>query len=421
VTVARRWIRAILSNAARQPLLREMQAGTRKGTLLGAALGLLLFLLLGALLGQLNRGLGGALIGAVSGSLGGVVVGSLVGAILGGRYFPQEGHVFLSIELDRENTCFAPGGSLTGTVRVRAEDTLRISGVRVYFVCRGFYIHDEIDETNTSRPTFVRKSCEYEVGQTELISARTIRRGVSQSRPFHFVLPLAALPSHHGYACSVRWTVHALLEAPGIPSVENHQEFLVESVPPVSLEVVDECQSVAASQVCQLVLSLPRGVYAEGETLIGHVHITCMREFEAEEVRAILLRIENVRASDNHFVYLVDEDPASGILRGQRRQGGQGTTYVWLEGEDNLSGPSTFRFPQTMTRLFSIPIPSHRRPTVLTEDGSVIWKVGVVVSRTGAKDVRVFHEIIVHTGSLRIKEGTCSDSADPLAKGPPQA
>jgi len=370
--------------------------------LLGAALGLVLLLLFGTLLGASNRGMGGALVGALSGSLCGVLLGAIAGSILGTRYFPQEGSVRLSIELDKQDDWFAPGETLTGQVEIRADDTLRVSGGKVYLVCRGFYAHDEIAASDTSRPTFVRRSSEYLVQQAELMSAALIRRERSQIYPFRFLIPLDALPTHHGYICSVRWTVHAVVYAPDIPFIRAHREFLVESAPPVSLRAIGERQSIVLSRVCQLVMGLPHVIYAEGETVSGHVHLTPFETFDAQEVRAVLLRIENVEAGDDHFVYVVDDAPPSGILRGHRRHGGHGTTYVWLEGEDHLTSPVTFRAAQTVTLLFRIRLPPHRQPTVSTGDGSVIWKVGVIVSRQGGKDVRVFHEVIVHTGALRI-------------------
>lgn len=332
MTVAQRWIRKVLGRAARLPLLGQLQAGTRKGMLLGAALGLVLFLPLGALLGRLNRGIVGALIGAVSGSLGGMVLSGVAGGILGVRHFPQEGSLLLSIEFDEPNPHFAPGGCVVGRVRVTAGETLRISEGTAYFACRGFCVHDEIDESNAGQPRFVRQSREYLVERADLTRTAIIRRGARPSYPFRFAVPLDALPSHHGYVCSVRWTLHAVVDAPDIPSVRTHQELFVESAPPVPLAVLSECQSIVVSQACQLILSLPRAVYAEGETLRGHVHITPSREFDAQEVRVVLLRIENVQAGDDHFVYVVDDGPASGSLRGHRRRGGHGTTYVWLEG-----------------------------------------------------------------------------------------
>ena len=416
MTVAYRWIKAVLASAAHLPLLRELQAGTRKGALLGAAVGLLLLFPLGALLGYVNRGAAGALIGAISGSLGGVVLGSVVGGIVGTYYLPQEGHAALVIKLERQSARFRPGESVTGHVRVTVEDTLRISDAKAYCVCRGFYTHDEIDERRSGQPRFVRSSREYLVQQAKLIPPTTIRRGVSQSCPFHFTLPFSALPSHYGYVCSVRWTVHALLDVPDIPPIRTHREFFVESAPRVPLGTANQCQSVGISRMCQLVLDLPRAVYAEGETLSGQVRIIPSLEFDAQEVRAILLRVENVQASDDHIVYVVDENPESGTARGQRREGGQGTTYVWLEGEDNLSGPFTFRSGETVAHPFSIPIPSHWRPTLSTEDGSVIWKVGVIVSRSGAKDVRAFHEVIVHTGAPRIGGRAAAGRAGPAVQ-----
>jgi hypothetical protein len=36
--------------------------------------------------------------------------------------------------------------------------------------------------------------------------------------------------------------------------------------------------------------------------------------------------------------------------------------------------------------------------------GSVTWKIGLLLSRPGMEDVRAFHEIIVHTGAAALSE-----------------
>jgi hypothetical protein len=385
-------------------LLGWLQSGTRKGMLIGILFGGASFLVLGGLFGGMNRGPSGAVIGSLSGALGGVALGALIGAIWGTLRFPQEGLATVSIDLGKDGGRYAPGDRVDGAVEVTAQNTLRLNGGKVFFICRGFYAYDKVDESGTGQPQFVREPREYLLQQSNVVPAGVMRRGASQRYTFSFDVPRDALPTHHGYICAVRWSLHALLDVPDITPIEAHQEILVDAVAPVLQLAHGGYQSVTPSQTCQLALILPRVVYTEGEAVTARVHITPLESFRADEVRAVLVRVENTPSGDDHVVYVDGWDPESGLFHGARQPGGQGTTYVWLEGETNLSGPLTLEIAESVTFPFSIEIPTQWRPTLSTKDGRVNWKVGVVLSRAGHADVRAFHEIIVHTSSSELAE-----------------
>lgn len=399
---SKRWARAALAAAERIPFLGWLQSNTRKGLLLGALLGGLLLLALGGLLGGLNRGPSGAVIGALSGSLLGAALGGLVGAIWGSMHLPQEGAVSASIDLERDDNRYAPGDTVSGYVEVRAENTLKLNGGKVYFICRGFYAYDKVDESQ--RPEFVREPRQYLVQHADIVPATVVRRGTSQRYPFRFTIPSDALPSHHGYICTIRWTLHVLLEAPDIGPIEARRELIVDAPAPALPPVAGGYQSLTPSPTCQLALILPRAVYAEGETVTARAHITPLESFHADEIRAVLVRIENTPLGDDHTVYVDGWDPASGLFRGTRQAGGKGTTYVWLEDELRLSGPINLEIAESVTYSFALQIPVQQRPTLATKDGKVIWKVGLILSRPGHADIRAFHEILVHTSAPQLTE-----------------
>ena len=99
----------------------------------------------------------------------------------------------------------------------------------------------------------------------------------------------------------------------------------------------------------------------------------------------VLLRIENTRAGDDHTVFIDRWDPETGRFQGERQPGGQGTTYVWLEDEVALGTGLHFGIAETENLPFSITIPAQMRPTFATPQGSVTWKVGVLLSRSGVR------------------------------------
>jgi len=404
MTILRRWtrsglVRAILAKADRLPLIDQLQSGTRRGMLIGAITGFVVFFLLGALLGALNRGWAGLVVGAISGSVAGSVLGAGLGMVLGPRYLPQEGHALAFIEIDQPATGFTLGGEVRGRVTVSVEDTLRIDGAELYLLCRGIYGHDQVGE-NGSEARLIRQEREYVLQKEEILRAGVLRRGQVLHLPFRFTLPADAPPTYDGLICAVHWSMHAILRAPDLPLITSSQGLFVTSAEPAGVPTSNEgYQVTSSSQLCQLTLSLPRATCMEGERLEGRMQIMPLADFEADEVRAVLLRIENVPQGDDHLFYVSEWDREGRTLRGERLPGGSGTSYIWLESEVALTGVTFFRANESITRPFTLEIPSAWRPTFFTHEGHATWKVGVVVTRSGHSDVRALHEIIVRTGS----------------------
>ena len=391
------------------PVIRRLQGEALDGAASGVLFGTLSFLLVGGALGSVNRGWEGTVIGALSGALLGLMLGGIVGAIVGMLRRPAQARATLSIELDNDDGRYRPGESVTGRLQVRAQNAFKTDGAKVYFICRGFYAHDEEGNGDSDEPEFVRESRQYLVLQNDVTGLGTVRRGPSPMYPFSFAIPTDALPTHHGYACSIRWTLHAALTVPEGEPIAARQELFVEAVPPALPSIPGGYQSTTSLDVCQLVLTLSRAVCAEGDTLKARVQISPLDSFDAQEVRVVLLRIENTPQGDDHIVYMGQWDLTSGAFQGRRQPGGKGTTYVWLEDDVDLSGPTHFEIAEPMSYSFTLTIPTGRRPTLWTKDGRMTWKVGVIVARREHPDIRAFHEVIVHTG--------VPEMADILASG----
>lgn len=404
MTKRKRWSDRALARMQRIPLLRRLPREVQDGMLRGAAITATGLLVVGGVLGSLNRGPSGTLIGAISGALLGLMLGAFVGAVQSLVLSAHQARAEVSIELESGEGRYAPGETLSGYVQISAGNSFRLDGGTLYLLCRGFFLDDrERDGESGSAPT-ARGSRQYVVQQQEVVPAGDLRRGSSTRHPFSFVLPTEAPPTHHGYACVVRWTLHAVLDAPGDEPVTGQQELYVET-PPFALSVpLGGYRSSISDPACELGIHLPRVVCAEGESLRADVRITPMESFRADEVRALLLRIENTPEGSSHTVYVSHWDPDSGLFRGERLPGGQGTTYVWLEDEALLGGPIHFEIAEPVTFSCMLAVPTQWRPTLGTKDGRVTWKAGIIVARPDGSSARVFHEIIVHTGASRLSE-----------------
>jgi len=357
-----------------------------------AALGII-----GLVGGALNRGAAGALVGVLSGGC----LGAIVGGLIGRTKVPKEEHVSLAIELARPEAQYGAGEVIEGYVRVSSDTRIKSRGVRVYLACRGQFAHDQPSGGRQDLRALVRRTKEYLVQEVKAAPAGTLPRGTNAAYRFQFTLPREVLPTHQGYACTIEWSLHAVLDREEGEPVRARRELIIAATPPAIQFSQEGYQAVRPTELCQLALVLERRVVAEGEEISGHVRIAPHESFDADEVRVLLLRVENNPQGENHIVYIRRWDATSGQFEAEARPGGLGTTYVWLEDEANLGGPFHLELAQTKVFPFTLKIPKNWRPSFSTPEGSVTWQVvGLVGSRGG--DIRVAQDVIVHTGAPQI-------------------
>jgi len=400
------WLDAAYAASERLPMVDRLKGGVRRGLVIGALWGSVALLLLGALLGALNRGPAGALVGGLSGGAAGVLIGAIAGALTGPRYFYHSDSAVVTIRLDGGDGPFRPGDTLRGHVLVAAHRTMHIDGGTIHLLCRGLRTYDELNGHGPD-PELRRDEIPYVLAQSGQIPARTIGRDTAVRYPFEFTLPTDSLPSHHGHVYAVDWTILAELGSARMPRLTAQREILVMAPPPHVPMYSGGYRSMVSAEVCQLILSLPKVLYAPGEAIHATLRLIPKRSFAADEIRAVLTRIENVPVGDDHTVYVAAVDPTSGMMRGERRPGGDGTTYIWLESELDLTDRTTIRASESLNYEFCLQVPKAWRPTLDGPDGQVLWKLGVIVARPNQDDVRIFHEVIIHTFSPAPQEAEC--------------
>jgi len=402
MNILRKWSDTILTKMGQLPIVGRLSREARRGVLLGACAGALLLLLAGGTFGSVNRGWPGMVVGAISGALLGLIPGGITGAIIGSLHPSRQRQSTLSIKLSESSGRYALGETVSGYIEIEVKDSLKTKGGTVSLICRGFYMHDTSDWDSAGQPEFAHESVDYVTQEANVIPAAPLRKGSSLRYPFQFVLPSEGLPTHHGYACSVHWTLHATLETPDSAPIKARQELMVEAMTPAVQPAPEKYRSATTTPTCELTLILPNAVVAEGDAVSARADISPGESFDADGVRAVLLRIETLPEGDDHTVYVRQWDPASGSFQGNRQPGGKGTTYVWLEDEVQLSKATRFEMAKPISFPFSLGVPAQWRPTFESENGQVLWKVGVIIARANAPDIRAFHEIVVHTGIPQI-------------------
>lgn len=369
-------------------------------------IGTLALLLVGLVAGGLNRGAAGALVGGLSGAC----LGAMAGGAIAHFTASKAGKAALTIELASGDAPFSAGDAIDGYVRITSDARLKTGGAKAYLTCRGVYVYDQPSQEGQPR-RLARRVKDYVVQEMRVSSAGVLSRGMNARYPLHFVVPRDALPTHQGYACSIEWSLYATLDlAEGAPA-HARQELLVAAIPPSAQLLQEAYQAVHAAEICQLAMTLDRRIAAEGESVRGHLRISPHESFDADEVRVLLLRVENNPEGENHVVYISQWDPTTGQFEGESLPGGRGSTYVWLEDEANLSGPLHLEAAEPKVFPFELNVPKAWRPTIATAEGRVTWQVVSVVAQASG-DLRVSQDIVVHTGAPQLARVLATPTAE---------
>lgn len=391
----------LLTALERLPIISRMPLEPRRGAAIGMLVASLVLVCLGGWLGYLNRAELGAVAGAGSGLILGLLLGAMLGALSGAILPPRRARAEVIIETNASpgGRC-SPGDVISGYVRVTPENSFGATSGKVYLVCQGFACH----ETNDGDQGVVldREMIDLHVSQCEFEPLARMRQGVSSRYPFKLTIPEPAQPTHHGYVCGIQWTLHALIETSTREPIAGQQEMMVLSTPPVFSSHGRGYQSASESPHCHLTLTLPQAVIAEGQSIEANLRIAALETFVANEVRAVLLRIENTPVGQDHTVYVGNWDSDLAQFNGERLPGGRGTTYVWLEDEVTLAQDLRLEIAESTTLSFKLNVPAQWRPTIALDEGTVRWKLGIAVGSSRYPQARVFHEVIIYTGMAEI-------------------
>jgi len=392
----RAWLDELLDRAQDYPQLAPLLELADENVVLGAIGGGLLFLLVGLIGGAVNRGLAGALVGALCGALAGLGLGGLAG-----RMLPvKDGEVAVDLELTEHPQGYSAGEPISGYVGISTSRNARISGGSVYLACRAMFVH-EGDGSEGGQAELARDTKTLYMQELPIVPSGLVRRDAPLRYPFRLVLPDEVVPTHHGYGCAVRWTLSARVDGNGQALGQAHEEVLVRSGIAAGAGQRSE-RVTTSSSAGEMALALEHGAFAEGETIRGRIIIAPNEDFAATELRATLLRIENHPRGKDTIVYITGWNAETGRYRGESRPGGQGTTYVWLEDETSLGSDLRFNAGEKRLFDFAFDVPEQWRPTLITDDGTVTWRIVAALSRANGQDMRVQQGITIHTTAPRI-------------------
>jgi len=394
------------------PLFTNIPSKARRQVCIGTLAAAIILAIVGIVLGWQRHQLLGGLVGAITGFLLGIILGWFIGSLLERYIGSSEGIGKLEILLDQGNSRYMLGDNVSGQVLLQSNILLRSKGGKIYLTCQGYFSHAPTEDTGEGAK-LEKQSEQLYLQEADVVPPGELRRGSIQGFAFRLPLPQAGPPTHHGYLCVIKWSLHARLLIEDESPLEAVYELLVESQPE-AVPQEEVYQPATKSRQAQMSLVLPRIVYAEGEAIQGKITIKPFEQFQAEELRVVLLRVENTPIGDNRKVYVVEWDIDKGVFRGQRVAGGNGTTYAWLEGEADLASDMHFAPQDTVSYPFAIPIPQEWRPSIQVKSpagsevtlGSVTWQLGATLVPADEAPLNIIYDIYVHTCVPRVSQLT---------------
>ncbi len=395
-----RQVQSLVARAEASARLQRLDPMSRRGLIWGGFEGGLVGLALGIVLGVLSGGLVGAVLGAPVGLALGAPLGAACGAVIGALTLQTGPPPKITFELDNPEAIYAPGERVTGLLHIAAPARADLLSGQATLLCRGMFAHEELRQTEPPRLALIRDTHVYTSQADEIVPPGVLRRGRTLSIPFSFRIPDDAPPTHRGYVCAILWTLHARLELRDRADVTAISEITVRGHPATLERRRREFVAINANSTVQLSLQLPEIVVAEGQVVHANLRIRPLERLEADEVRAVLLRIEHTPLGDiGDLVYIADWNLAEGTFRGKREHGSKGTTYVWLEDEIALLGKTTFLPDRVANHEIMVTIPERYRPSFQMPGGRVSWRLAAVIHRNGGGDLQTSHELLVHTSA----------------------
>ncbi|MHB1357135.1 MAG: vacuolar protein sorting-associated family 26 protein [Anaerolineae bacterium] len=398
------WFQRALNKLEQLPFIGTIPSRSRRQVVIGSLISALFLFIVCAFIGARNRGLLGALVGALSGAILGLFLGLLVGKLYTRKLSTPRDSGKLEIQLDQSSSRYLLGDTVSGQVRLLSYMPLHSKGGNISLTCQGTFSHAPVQDAGQGAK-LERDITQIYTLEAEVIPPGDLRRGSIQGFAFNLYLPQLGLPTHHGYICIISWTLHAFLSLENDQPLEVSQELLVESQP-VAIPQETEVLQPSFSTSSEMSLDIPRAVYAEGETVRGQVHIKPYEQLKAKEIRVVLLRVENTLWGDNRTIYIPEWDATKGVFRAHRSPGGDGTTYVWLEGEDYLAGETILRPSEPASYPFAVEIRREWHPSIQAEQGSVTWRLVATLVCEDEPEQHVSQDLYIHTCVPKVSQLT---------------
>jgi len=276
------------------------------------------------------------------------------------------------LQLHTAETCL-PGASLPVEVSVCLQEQLKPREVRLELVGQETYY---VQETHYGpkgqvQTRTVRKVNAFAKVTHVVLEQPSLTPGVEASREVSLQVPFDAPPSCQGEVVDVRWTLKAILDAPGRRDQVQEVPLQVLRAAPAEVDPGKEGKAwlpvEKSFEDCALTIEVPAVLGARG-TVSGRLLLKTNRPFQARGIRAELVRLEDAGARRSEEVLV----------------------------HQNLSGPISLNPYEAPSFAFSLPLPQVVAPTMASPHSSLRWQVRAVLDRRLRTDFSIWQDVFIH-------------------------
>lgn len=284
----------------------------------------------------------------------------------------------ISIEIADGRRTFAPGDTVKATITFGAAKGFKARSVRAGLVLlrKSQEVDTERDSDGDRRRTHTWVTHEQWVLTGNLDVDTT---GGPQAFEREWLVPAGAAPSYGGEITNNRWVVKVTIDRKLAKDVNAEEAITVTAPLPAGGEVSTPLVQNTAHSDATLRLELPRGAYAEGETIAGKLAIEPSNDLKARALRVELARCERVTSNDGTNEKTIVVQTAE------------------LAGENHVQQAAEYPFAFELARSGQ---PSHTAGRA-----TVTWAVRAVIDRPMRGDITAAAEITACSDGTAVKAG----------------
>jgi len=275
-----------------------------------------------------------------------------------------------------QSTNLAPGQEVRGVVRITSEAERQVDRGFVALRCEERYEYRERRRSSGSRSgshiTSVTDTNLLLDQEQEFIGATLVLPGESAEYPFSLAIPQNAPPTYQGEILKLRWFIHARLDLDRAFDSKAEVDLVVYHPPEGPYPQPRFPLDQESHSECNVAVQLESEVVGAGGIVRGVLRIEPREEFEAQEVRAQLRRVEHV----------------------PQREGNTSTEEVAVA---VLTGESSFMPGVPMDLPFELAVPATPHPSTYTAHAAVYWEVDLTLARRLRGDLHLIRSLHVYS------------------------
>ena len=277
------------------------------------------------------------------------------------------------VEVTPEKETYLPGEVVNVAVRIEAKKDLDIHEARAELFYSNRYSYLTFDPRGGS--LLVDETDKVVMDTERFLQAGVIRKGSVAERRVPLELPEEAPPTGEGNITGVSWAVGVVLEAAGVPDVNEEAPITVLSSHNVYAPRTESEPVLGSPEDCRMEFRLLGSGFRAGERIEGRFVVTPEQSFEAQDVRVELLRRE---------IVLRDE----------------GNTDETIEAQATVAESPRLQSGISQEYPFGVAVPRRASacPSSETEQTYVGWFIRGVIRRKLHRDYTLEQELNIYNG-----------------------